>query len=139
MQVKPKNPWEGSFENLTGQAGGRAKRVVADVVKAGADDVKKQIFGEAGPAELTAPQQEKVKVDEGRRMATMKQRMKEMDEAIRKAGEERTRKEQESVRVEEREKKAAFAKAEAAKKDPLWKKMLKGSQGSGERRADAGG
>src|SRR3989344_2593307 len=26
MQVKPKNPWEGSFENLTGQAGGRGKR-----------------------------------------------------------------------------------------------------------------
>lgn len=137
MQVKTKNPWESSFENLTVSVAKPVKKVVTEAVKVTAEDVKKQLFGETPPKEVPTEEQQKIKAEEQKKAAEMKRRMAEMDAAIKKAREERLKREQDSVRVKEQEKKVKKAD-EQKKKEPIWQKAMKmGSQS--ERRVNAGG
>jgi len=137
MQVKIKNPWESSFENLTVSAAKPVKKVVTEAVKVTAEDVKKQLFGEKPPEEMPTEEQQKLRAEEQKKSAEVKRRMARMEEEIKKIREARLQKEQQ---VKHEEKKAASAKATAAKEKetPIWQKMIKmGSQA--ERRVNAGG
>lgn len=135
--IKPQNPWEGSFENLTTIVAKPVKKAVTEVVKITAEDVKKQLFGENPPQEVPTEEQQKIKAEEQKKEDEMKRRMAEMEAAVKKAREERLKKEQESVRVKEREKQEKKA-VEQKKKEPIWQKAMKmGSQA--ERRVNAGG
>lgn len=134
MNIKVKNPWESSFENLTISAAKPVKKAVVEAVKITAEDVKKQLFGEVPPKELSEQESVIVEEQEKKKLAEMKGRMAKMEEEIKKIREARLRKQ-----AEQAKKQASFAKAsEAKKKEPIWQKAMKmGSQA--ERRVNAGG
>src|SRR3989344_9629413 len=134
--VRQKNPWESSFENLTASAGKPVKKAVVEAVKITAEDVRKQLFGEAPPKEVPDQEQQKIKAEEEKKKAEMAGRLARMEEEIKKIREARLKKEQQ---VKHEEKKAASAKATAAKKEmPIWQKAMNmGSQS--EKRVNAGG
>lgn len=137
MQVRTKNPWEGSFENLTTSTVKPVKKALTEAVKITAEDVKKQLFGEAPPKEVPTEEQQKIKAEEQKKAAEVKRRMAEMDAAVKKAREDRLKKEQQ-VNQAEKAQKAEKASAEQKKKEPIWQRAMKmGSQS--ERRVNAGG
>ena len=147
MQIRQnKNPWgdEGGFEQVLSAglpAGRQGKKAVGDTTKAVAKDVKDQLFGVPEPVKSKAeemgvkevPDEEKRKIE-----AETMRRLADLNAKIEEVRKRRLKKEEESVQVKEQEKKAAYAKATAAKQEPVWKKMMKmGSQS--ERKVNAGG
>ena len=135
MQIKTKNPWESSFENLTASTAKPIKKAVTEVVKITAEDVRKQLFGEKPPEEVPTEEQQKIKVEEAKKAAEMKGRVAKMEEEIKKIREARLQKEKQVEQVKKTEK----AQAEQKKKEmPIWQKAMNmGAQA--ERRVNAGG
>lgn len=141
MISKPKiNPWESSFENLTTRPVKQIKKTVGDVVKTVAEDVKKQVVGEVKKPDRAeemgvkeVPHDEKVKI-----LAEQRRKMRELDEAIKKARMERIQKHQQAAQVVKQEEQKKKVEELKKKEEPVWKKMMNmGSQA--ERKVNAGG
>ena len=148
MQVKPvKNPWETSFENLTTKVHKSIKKAASDATKTIVADVKQQVVGEQAmqtQQAMQAPQsfreiKEQVKPEEKKKLELWRRNLADLEAQIKKAREERLKREQESGRVKEQEKQQKKVVEEKKKKEePVWKKMMKmGSQA--ERKVNAGG
>ncbi len=136
MQLKTKNPWEGSFENLTVSTAKPVKKAVGEAVLITVEDVRKQLFGEKPPKEMSEQESLRVEEQEKKKLAEMKGRVAGMEEEIKKIREARLEKE---VMQAKQAKRAERAKRiEKKNEGPIWKKMMK-MRSQAEQRVNAGG
>lgn len=149
MQVTTvKNPWETSFETGTTQVVKMVKKKIAGAAQAVVGDVKQQMTGsgqdksfveQMGVKPVAVGQAKQIQDDQARKLAAMRQNLAQIDVGVKRAREERLGREGERAKVEEQQKQQKKAVEEKKKQEPVWQQALKSSQGSGERRVNAGG
>ena len=150
MAVFQKNPFEGSFESLTTKTAGAAKKIVksvGDAAGVAATDVKQQVTGDYGKglveqmglAQATPQQQQQIQQDQQKLLADTKQNLERINAEIKRARDLRLKNEEERKKIDQQKKQQKRAEEKKKQEDPMWKKMLKGRQGSGENKVNAGG
>ena len=95
-------------------------------------------MGEKAPEEMPTEEQQKIRADEQKKASEVKRRMAEMDAAIKKAREERLKKEATQAKQVEQAKQEKKSVEQKKKEPPIWQKAMNmGSQS--EKRVNAGG
>lgn len=125
MAILSKNPFEGSFENLT-------TKIVKPAVKAVAEDVKESLglVEEVGLKEI--PQEEKMDIN-----IQTARNLQKIDAEI-----ARIRQEKQQRQVWQARQAAQTKRVEGQRKKeevPVWLKAIRGKKGSGESKVNAGG
>ena len=138
------NPFEGSFKNLTTKAAKPIKKAVSDAARAVAGDVKEAVMGsnlveEAGLKEIKPDEKQEIEKKQQLLMTETAANLKKINDEIKKAREERIKKQTQQVRQADQAVQAKKAEEQKRKEDPIWKKMLKGKMGSREAARNAGG
>lgn len=154
MAVKVQNPFESSFENLTKSAQSGVKQVqkqMSQGVGSVVSDMKQQITGgeqkpnvqqnsasgggfleQLGLQKVPAQQKADDSAQQQQQLAHVRQNLQKLNEDIEKVRRERIQREQEKRKSEQQEQQKKKSLEEQKKSDPIWKKMLKGSQGAHE-------
>jgi len=144
MNQTPKNPYETSFENLTGNVQASAKKVVktaGDTAGAVVQDVKdsfggpapsKNLVEEVGLKQVSAKDGKQAEEERKKNLELTRRNLEQINQAIKRARDERLKKQAEAAKQAEQVKQAKKAEEKKKKEDPVWKKMLKGSMGSKE-------
>lgn len=141
------NPWEGSLENLTSRVGKPVKKAVSDAAKTVATDIKQQVTGDYGKmtgeqmgvAEIDREKREEIEKQKKENLAAAARRLEEINREIERVRKEREKKQTEQARQAQQVKQAKKFEEKKKKEKPVWKKLLKNVQGSGERKVHAGG
>lgn len=144
-----KNPFESTFETMTGQAKATAKVVqqtVSDTAKTAVTDVKQQLgmdvgggqqepslLEQSGVKQLPKQQQQTLQQQQQQVLEQTRQNLQKINQEIDQVRQTKIKREQE-VKKAEQQKKQQKKEEEKKKKeeDPVWKQMLKGKMGSKE-------
>src|SRR3989344_4690938 len=144
MAIVTKNPYESSFETLTGQAATGVKKTIkaagdaaAVMIKDAADSLGGQtkstsLVDEVGLQPLGQTQAKQAEEERKKVLMQTRQNLEQINQAIKKARDERLKKELEVKKVKDQETQKKKMEEKKKQEDPLWKKMLKGSMGSKE-------
>ncbi|MEK9201291.1 MAG: hypothetical protein AAB909_04960 [Patescibacteria group bacterium] len=142
------NPYE-TIEGIAKAAAKPVKKAVSDTVKAAVSDVKGDLgietqttsSGQANQQAKSDHQTTKAQEDQKseKLLSETRNKLEELNAKIKRAREERERKT--TILRQAQDKEAQKKKYEEQKKDndPIWKKMLKGKQGSRESNMRGGG
>ncbi len=142
------NPYE-TIEGIAKAAAKPVKKAVSDTVKAVVSDVKGDLgietpsanSGQAGPADAKAMVGKQAEEDQKseKLLSETRSRLEEINAKIKRAREERERKNQEIKRLSNEAIKKNKYEQQKKDNDPIWKKLLKGKQGSRESNMRGGG
>lgn len=142
------NPYE-TIEGIAKSAAKPVKKAVSDTVKAVVSDVKGDL-GIETPATTSGQANQQTKSDHQATKAQEDQksekllgetrnRLEELNAKIKRAREERERKYAEMTKQKQQEVQKKKYEEQKKDNDPIWKKMLKGKQGSRESNMRGGG